>query len=222
MPSVSPSIPNSCVKAPRSPTSTHPSRTIVGALDGRSTDAVLSLYSHLPGAKITTDIETAELVKYVDNTWHALKVAFTNEIAVVASTLGIDSDEVMSIFAEDNRLNISKAYMRPGFAFGGSCLPKDLRALAYLARTRDLSLPVISHILDSNRMLTRSRARLDFGALQEARCLSRNQLQARNGRCARKPLRGSRRAPERQGARRCASLIPMSISPICRARIGIT
>ena len=114
----------------------------------------MSLYSHLPGAKITTDIETAELVKYVDNTWHALKVAFTNEIAVVASTLGIDSDEVMGIFAEDNRLNISKAYMRPGFAFGGSCLPKDLRALAYLARTRDLSLPVINHILDSNRMLT--------------------------------------------------------------------
>ena len=131
-----------------------PSRTIVGALEEKSADSVLSLYSDLPGSKITTDIETAELVKYVDNTWHALKVAFTNEVAVVASTLGIDSDEVMNIFAEDSRLNISKAYMRPGFAFGGSCLPKDLRALAYLARTRDLSLPVISHILDSNRMLT--------------------------------------------------------------------
>ena len=132
----------------------NPSRTIVGALERRSTEAVLSLYNHLPGAKITTDIETAELAKYVDNTWHALKVAFTNEFAVVASTLGIDSDEVMGIFSEDNRLNISHAYMRPGFAFGGSCLPKDLRALAYLARTRDLSLPIISHILDSNRMLT--------------------------------------------------------------------
>lgn len=132
----------------------NPSRTIVGALDGSSSAAVLSLYKHLPGAKITTDIETAELVKYVDNTWHALKVAFTNEIAVLASTLGIDSDKVMSIFAKDNRLNISAAYMRPGFAFGGSCLPKDLRALAYLARTRDLSLPIISHISDSNRMLT--------------------------------------------------------------------
>jgi GDP-mannose 6-dehydrogenase len=132
----------------------NPSRTIVGALDGKSIDAVFSLYSHLPGAKIRTDIETAELVKYVDNTWHALKVAFTNEIAVIASTLGIDSDEVMNIFYEDNRLNISKAYMRPGFAFGGSCLAKDLRALDYLARTRDLSLPIISNILDSNRMLT--------------------------------------------------------------------
>jgi GDP-mannose 6-dehydrogenase len=148
-----------------------PSRTIVGAVEERSAKAVMSLYSHLPGAKITTDIETAELVKYVDNAWHALKVAFTNEVSVVASTLGIDSDEVMDIFAADNRLNISKAYMRPGFAFGGSCLPKDLRALAYLARTRDLSLPVISHILDSNQMLknraldwilARSRKRVAF------------------------------------------------------------
>jgi GDP-mannose 6-dehydrogenase len=131
-----------------------PSRTIVGALDGRSTDAVLSLFSHLPGVKIATEIETAELAKYVDNTWHALKVAFTNEISVLASTLDIDSREVMNIFSEDSRLNISKAYMRPGFAFGGSCLPKDLRALVFFARTLDLSLPVINHILDSNRMLT--------------------------------------------------------------------
>ncbi len=131
----------------------NPSRTIVGALDRRSTEAVLSLYRQLPGAKIATDIETAELAKYVDNSWHALKVAFTNEVAVLASTLGIDSDRVMDIFAQDNRLNISPAYMRPGFAFGGSCLPKDLRALAYLARARDLSLPVISNVLDSNRMV---------------------------------------------------------------------
>ena len=116
-----------------------PSRTIVGALDGRSTDAVMSLFSHLPGVKIATDIETAELAKYVDNTWHALKVAFTNEISVLASALDIDSREVMNIFSEDNRLNISKAYMRPGFAFGGSCLPKDVRALVYLAR---ISRPV--------------------------------------------------------------------------------
>ena len=131
-----------------------PSRTIVGALDGRSTDAVMSLFSHLPGVKIATDIETAELAKYVDNTWHALKVTFTNEISVLASALGIDSRKVMNIFSEDDRLNISKAYMRPGFAFGGSCLPKDVRALVYLARSLDLSLPVINHILDSNQMLT--------------------------------------------------------------------
>ena len=90
-----------------------PSRTIVGALEERSTQAVMALHSHLPGGKISTDIETAELVKYVDNTWHALKVAFTNEIAVVASTLGIDSDEVMRIFAEDQRLNISRSICGP-------------------------------------------------------------------------------------------------------------
>jgi GDP-mannose 6-dehydrogenase len=130
-----------------------PSRTVVGSLEQRSTDAVLSLYDHLPGSKIATNIETAELAKYVDNTWHALKVSFTNEIAILASTLGIDSHEVMDIFFEDNKLNISTAYMRPGFAFGGSCLPKDVRALAYLARTLDLSLPIVTNILTSNQML---------------------------------------------------------------------
>ena len=138
----------------------------------------MSLYSHLPGGKITTDIETAELAKYVDNTWHALKVAFTNEVSVVASTLGIDSGEVMDIFAEDNRLNISKAYMRPGFAFGGSCLPKDLRALDYLGSdSRSVAAGHQPHPRQQPDA-DRSRVRLDSGAFQEARCLSRDQLQA--------------------------------------------
>jgi GDP-mannose 6-dehydrogenase len=130
-----------------------PSRTIVGALDETTALAVMSLYSDLPGAKISTSVETAELVKYVDNAWHALKVTFGNEIGVLASTLGIDSNEAMNIFFEDRRLNISTAYLRPGFAFGGSCLPKDLRAITYLGRKLDLSLPILNHILDSNRML---------------------------------------------------------------------
>ena len=130
-----------------------PSKTIVGPIDEATGAAVLSLYEDLPGPKITTKMETAELVKYVDNSWHALKVAFANEIGVVSSALKIDSHEVMNIFCEDKRLNISTAYLRPGFAFGGSCLPKDLRALTYLARKLDLSLPVLNHILDSNRML---------------------------------------------------------------------
>jgi GDP-mannose 6-dehydrogenase len=131
----------------------NPSKTVVGGMDAVSTAAVLSLYSELPGAKISTSIEVAEMVKYVDNTWHALKVAFGNEIGVLANALNINSHEVMDIFFEDKRLNISTAYLRPGFAFGGSCLPKDLRALTYLARKLDLSLPVLYHILDSNRML---------------------------------------------------------------------
>lgn len=131
----------------------NPSKTVVGALDDVTTGAVMSLYDHLPGAKIATDIEVAEMVKYVDNSWHALKVAFGNEIGVLAHSMNINSHEVMNIFFEDKRLNISTAYLRPGFAFGGSCLPKDLRALTYLGRKLDLTLPVLNHILDSNRML---------------------------------------------------------------------
>lgn len=130
-----------------------PSKTVVGAFDDATAETVMSLYRDLPGPKITTDVETAELVKYVDNAWHALKVAFGNEIGLIAKTLGINSHAVMDIFFQDKRLNISPAYLRPGFAFGGSCLPKDLRAITQLGRTLDLQLPVLNHILDSNRML---------------------------------------------------------------------
>jgi GDP-mannose 6-dehydrogenase len=130
-----------------------PAKTIVGATDIETAAAVMSLYGDLPGRKIVTELETAELIKYVDNAWHALKVAFGNEVGVLAKTLGINSREVMNIFFEDTKLNISTAYLRPGFAFGGSCLPKDLRALTYLCRKLDLSLPVLNHILDSNRIL---------------------------------------------------------------------
>jgi GDP-mannose 6-dehydrogenase len=131
-----------------------PSKTVVGALDAATADEVMSLYGSLPGPHLKTTLETAELVKYVDNAWHALKVAFGNEIGLIGKTLGIDSHDVMNIFCEDKRLNISPAYLRPGFAFGGSCLPKDLRALTYLSRKLDLTLPVLDHILESNRMLT--------------------------------------------------------------------
>jgi GDP-mannose 6-dehydrogenase len=130
-----------------------PSKTVVGPIDDATGAAMLSLYKDLPGPKIITKVETAELIKYVDNSWHALKVAFANEIGVLGSALDIDSHEVMRIFCEDKRLNISTAYLRPGFAFGGSCLPKDLRALTYLGRTLDLTLPLLNHILDSNRMV---------------------------------------------------------------------
>src|SRR5579871_3071907 len=130
-----------------------PAKTVIGAFDDETAATVASLYRDLPGPKITTEVEVAELVKYVDNSWHALKVAFGNEIGVIAKTLGIDSHDVMDIFFQDKRLNISPAYLRPGFAFGGSCLPKDLRALTYLARKHDLDLPVLNNILESNQML---------------------------------------------------------------------
>ena len=130
-----------------------PAKTIVGAADENTALDVMGLFDGLPGPKILTAIEIAEFVKYVDNAWHALKVAFGNEVGVIAQALGVDSNEVMDIFFQDKRLNISSAYLRPGFAFGGSCLPKDLRALTYLGRHLDLSLPILDHIQDSNRML---------------------------------------------------------------------
>lgn len=131
----------------------NPSKTVVGAFDAKTAERVISLYKDLPGAKITPPVETAELVKYIDNSWHALKVAFANEVGVISKTLGIDSREVIDIFLQDTRLNISSAYLRPGFAFGGSCLPKDVKALTHLARSHGLSTPVIESILPSNGMI---------------------------------------------------------------------
>jgi GDP-mannose 6-dehydrogenase len=129
----------------------NPPKTVIGETDERSGDVLASIYSHLNAPLIRTDLETAEMVKYTDNTWHALKVAFANEIGNVCKALGIDGHTVMDIFCQDTKLNLSSYYMKPGFAFGGSCLPKDVRALSYKGRSLDLKLPVIESILPSNR-----------------------------------------------------------------------
>ena len=129
-----------------------PPKTVIGETDRVSGDLLASLYTKLDAPLIRTDIETAEMVKYVDNCWHALKIGFANEIGNLCKSLSIDAHEVMKIFCQDLKLNISSAYLLPGFAFGGSCLPKDLRALSYKAKTNDLQLPILTSILPSNEM----------------------------------------------------------------------
>jgi GDP-mannose 6-dehydrogenase len=129
----------------------HPPKTVVGETDARSGDLLVSLYAGIDAPLVRVAIETAEMVKYVDNAWHALKVAFANEIGNICKGLAIDSHEVMEIFCKDTKLNLSPYYLKPGFAFGGSCLPKDLRALGYKARSLDLELPLLNSILPSNQ-----------------------------------------------------------------------
>jgi GDP-mannose 6-dehydrogenase len=129
-----------------------PPKTVIGELDKASGDILLKLYEGIKAPLIRTDLETASMVKYLDNTWHALKIGFANEVGILCKSLGIDSHQAMEIFCQDKVLNISPAYLTPGFAFGGSCLPKDLRALSYEAKTRDLSLPILTSILPSNEI----------------------------------------------------------------------
>lgn len=129
-----------------------PSKTVIGELDEVSGDALAALYGKLNAPLIRTEIETAEMIKYVDNSWHALKIGFANEIGNLCKAFSIDAHKVMEVFCQDKKLNISSAYLKPGFAFGGSCLPKDLRALAYSAKVQDLDLPILNAILPSNEL----------------------------------------------------------------------
>jgi GDP-mannose 6-dehydrogenase len=128
-----------------------PDRTIIGADDSATANVVAKLYEGLPGSILTVPPEVAELSKYVDNLWHALKVDFANEIGNLCKSLEIDSHAVMEVFMSDRKLNISPAYLKPGFAFGGSCLPKDARAIGYLARILDLELPLLRALGPSNQ-----------------------------------------------------------------------
>src|SRR5215471_3894601 len=120
----------------------NPPKTVIGASDERAAALVRELYSALSAPLLQTDLRTAEMIKYIDNSWHALKVTFANEVGRLA----------MRMFCQDTKLNISSAYLRPGFSFGGSCLPKDVRALTYQGRLLDVDTPLLSAILASNQL----------------------------------------------------------------------
>jgi GDP-mannose 6-dehydrogenase len=130
----------------------HPPFTIVGSASAEGADALRALFGHLPCQFVVTSVRAAETVKYCCNNFHALKITFANETARLCEALGVDAFEVMDLVCRDTQLNVSPAYLRPGFAFGGSCLPKDLRATLYLAKTRDVELPMLSALLASNRV----------------------------------------------------------------------
>jgi GDP-mannose 6-dehydrogenase len=129
-----------------------PPLTLVGHNHAADATPTKTLYQDIPAPLIGTSIRNAEMVKYTSNAWHAVKVVFANEIGNLCKRVGVDSHDVMEIFCTDEKLNISSYYLKPGFAFGGSCLPKDVRALQYRAREVDLDMPLINAILGSNRL----------------------------------------------------------------------
>lgn len=129
-----------------------PPFTIIGTDSDRATEVLKDLFGHLPCQFIGTSIRTAEMVKYCCNNFHALKITFANEVARLCEPLQVNPFEVMNLVCQDKQLNISTAYLKPGFAFGGSCLPKDLRATMYMAKNHDIDLPLTGSLLASNRV----------------------------------------------------------------------
>ena len=129
-----------------------PPLTLVGHNHAADASGTIALYQAIDAPLVSTSITVAEMMKYTSNTWHALKICFANEIGNLCKRLGVDSHDVMDIFCRDEKLNLSSCYLKPGFAFGGSCLPKDVRALQYRAKEIDVDVPVISQILASNRL----------------------------------------------------------------------
>jgi GDP-mannose 6-dehydrogenase len=127
-----------------------PAMTVIGAADSKHSRLLSEVYKWVSGRIFETSFRSAEMIKYICNAWHAVKVSFANEIGTLAREMGVDAEAVVEIFTADTKLNISSTYLKPGFAFGGSCLPKDVRALNYRAKELDLNLPLFQSILPSN------------------------------------------------------------------------
>lgn len=128
-----------------------PPKTVIGASDERAGKALADLYGRVDDNILYTSIGAAEMVKYADNTWHAVKVTFANEIGRLCKSIDVDSHEVMNVFVQDQKLNLSPYYLKPGFAFGGSCLPKEVRAMQYLSDRKGIEAPLVQSLMDSNR-----------------------------------------------------------------------
>lgn len=128
-----------------------PPKTVIGVTDDRSANIISKIYAPVDENILITSVETAEMVKYVDNVWHATKVTFANEVGRLCKPLGVDSHEVMDVFVQDTKLNLSPYYLKPGFAFGGSCLPKEVRAVAHIAQDIGVDLPLIQSLGTSNK-----------------------------------------------------------------------
>lgn len=128
----------------------NPPKIVIGALDGETSKALTELYKGIDAPLVITEVDVAEGVKYADNAWHAMKVGFANEVGNIMKEHGVDSHKVMDIFCLDTKLNISKAYLKPGFAFGGSCLPKDVRAIRASAKAKGLKTPIFDSLLEAN------------------------------------------------------------------------
>ncbi|MBN8521132.1 MAG: UDP-glucose/GDP-mannose dehydrogenase family protein [Alphaproteobacteria bacterium] len=130
----------------------HPPKIVVGADDDKTASLIMSIYDGIDAPRVTTEIAIAEGVKYADNAWHAMKVGFANEMGNILKAHGVDSHQVMDIFCLDTKLNISKAYLKPGFAFGGSCLPKDVRAIRAAANSKNIKTPIFDALLEANEL----------------------------------------------------------------------
>jgi len=137
-----------------------PPQTVIGSVDPEGYAVLEAMYQGLPGAFVRTDCKVAESVKYLCNVFHAMKIVFANEAGSVLKACGLDGREVMKIFCQDTQLNISPAYLRPGFAFGGSCLPKEVKGFLTLARDRDVAVPAVAGLLDSNEAHVKTAYRL--------------------------------------------------------------